>query len=685
MPPAPHSSPSAERRASLPAQRALTASRAWTSLPFASHPPSPSFLSQIFDEVWSQFTKLGQFTAAGSGPAGLAEAAAGEFETPQADSTRVLVLGATGRVGRVLVRKLLLRGYSVTALVRPLPGRDARAGLPDAVRVVSGSLTSPAAVREAVAGADKVVFCARASRASASALRSVDADGVATVAAALQDVRNSVALASTTRAPSAKLALAGKKEFSAGAWAVDNAGPDPDAPFAASTRVSVATGDRASLGVNGRGCLVFEGAMYSRGGYAQAGMSLLEVGGVGAEANGPGHALPSSAADGGSELEVEAGGGGVATLVKVAAPTPAPAAARAPSLAGTEGLVVRMSGDGNAYTVVVQTAAGTQHGARLVVGRGFDNHRLPWAAFRPLNPLSAIGGSSAGSTAVLDPATIARVGIRFATPAIADNPNATIADAIPRANGRASGPTSTSSSSANAFCLEVNRIKALPGGAEPDFILLSCASGAVPSSVAASEWVASEAAAAAATASEEARASAAARLAAAKTAAAQALASADEEDEWEGEWGATAAAAEADAMPDPEAAAADSGAAAAAASALAASERVLYAKRAGEAALRRSGLGYVICRPGALLDETGGYKALVFDQGNRIAQPISAADVADVLLKSLHDPAARNKAFEVCYEATPEGGLAQYELVAHVRDKATNYLTPALAVLEKNT
>jgi uncharacterized protein YbjT (DUF2867 family) len=132
-------------------------------------------------------------------------------------------------------------------------------------------------------------------------------------------------------------------------------------------------------------------------------------------------------------------------------------------------------------------------------------------------------------------------------------------------------------------------------------------------------------------------------------------------------------------------AAADAGASAAAAAALAASERVLVAKRAGEACLRRSGLGYVICRPGALLDETGGYKALVFDQGNRIAQPISAADVADVLLKSLHDPAARNKAFEVCYEATPEGGLAQYELVAHVRDKATNYLTPALAVLEKNT
>lgn len=36
-----------------------------------------------------------------------------EYESPDAPSTTVLVTGATGRVGRVLVRKLLLRGYKV--------------------------------------------------------------------------------------------------------------------------------------------------------------------------------------------------------------------------------------------------------------------------------------------------------------------------------------------------------------------------------------------------------------------------------------------------------------------------------------------------------------------------------------------------------------------------------------------
>jgi short-subunit dehydrogenase len=36
-----------------------------------------------------------------------------EFTIPDAAFTTVLVAGATGKVGRILVRKLLLRGYTV--------------------------------------------------------------------------------------------------------------------------------------------------------------------------------------------------------------------------------------------------------------------------------------------------------------------------------------------------------------------------------------------------------------------------------------------------------------------------------------------------------------------------------------------------------------------------------------------
>ncbi|KAD4889456.1 hypothetical protein E3N88_21529 [Mikania micrantha] len=114
-------------------------------------------------------------------------------------------------------------------------------------------------------------------------------------------------------------------------------------------------------------------------------------------------------------------------------------------------------------------------------------------------------------------------------------------------------------------------------------------------------------------------------------------------------------------------------------------EQVLRAKKAGEDSLRRSGLGYTIIRPGPLMEEPGGQRALIFDQGNRISQGISCADVADICVKALHDSTARNKSFDVCYEYVAEPGKELYELVAHLPDKANNYLTPALSALIKNT
>jgi uncharacterized protein YbjT (DUF2867 family) len=113
--------------------------------------------------------------------------------------------------------------------------------------------------------------------------------------------------------------------------------------------------------------------------------------------------------------------------------------------------------------------------------------------------------------------------------------------------------------------------------------------------------------------------------------------------------------------------------------------KMVAAKRRGEDVLRASGLGYTVVRPGPLREEPGGYRALVFDQGNRISHAISCADVADVALKALHDGAARNKTFEVCSEVAAEPGQAAYELVAHLPDRSNNYLTPALVTLEKNT
>lgn len=116
-----------------------------------------------------------------------------------------------------------------------------------------------------------------------------------------------------------------------------------------------------------------------------------------------------------------------------------------------------------------------------------------------------------------------------------------------------------------------------------------------------------------------------------------------------------------------------------------AKEKVMSFKRAGENALRNSGLGYTIIRPGALIEEPGGQKALIFDQGERITQGISYADVADLCVEALFDPSAFNKSFDVCYEYT--SNEAAYELVARVQstNRSLNYLAPALQTLEKNT
>jgi putative NADH-flavin reductase len=63
---------------------------------------------------------------------------------------RLLVVGAAGRTGRLVVEQGAARGHRVTALARrPVPGAHA---------VVVGDATDPAVLREAVPGQDAVVM-----------------------------------------------------------------------------------------------------------------------------------------------------------------------------------------------------------------------------------------------------------------------------------------------------------------------------------------------------------------------------------------------------------------------------------------------------------------------------------------------------------------------------------------------
>ncbi len=117
----------------------------------------------VLDNLWEQFASITsptrslpvteEYSSAGEGLT--------EFETPQAAFTTVLVVGATGRIGRVLLRKLLLRGYRVKALIRPAvtesEDEDQRlSGIPQSVEVVYGDVTDYASCRAAAEGVDKV-------------------------------------------------------------------------------------------------------------------------------------------------------------------------------------------------------------------------------------------------------------------------------------------------------------------------------------------------------------------------------------------------------------------------------------------------------------------------------------------------------------------------------------------------
>ena len=100
--------------------------------------------------------------------------------------SRIAVTGASGFIGTVVTRRLLARGYRVSALTR---SSAARRGLQcDGAEVVSGSLADPGALRRLVETADAVVHCAGAVRGrSYGAFANVNVQGAQNLLAALGD------------------------------------------------------------------------------------------------------------------------------------------------------------------------------------------------------------------------------------------------------------------------------------------------------------------------------------------------------------------------------------------------------------------------------------------------------------------------------------------------------------------
>ena len=100
---------------------------------------------------------------------------------------QVLVVGATGSIGRLVVDEALRAGHAVRALVRD-PARAA--ALPAGARradVVQGDLTCPESLAKAVDGIDAIVFTHGSDGGGKTGSEQVDYGGVRNVLAALRD------------------------------------------------------------------------------------------------------------------------------------------------------------------------------------------------------------------------------------------------------------------------------------------------------------------------------------------------------------------------------------------------------------------------------------------------------------------------------------------------------------------
>ena len=94
----------------------------------------------------------------------------------------VLVVGATGSIGCLVVEEALRQGHTVRALVRA-PGKARR--LPPKAQVVRGDVTRPDTLPAAVDGVDAVVFTLGSDGAGKVGAESVDYGGVRNVLGAL--------------------------------------------------------------------------------------------------------------------------------------------------------------------------------------------------------------------------------------------------------------------------------------------------------------------------------------------------------------------------------------------------------------------------------------------------------------------------------------------------------------------
>eukprot|EP00256_Glycine_max_P063295 XP_014633076.1 uncharacterized protein LOC100811347 isoform X4 [Glycine max] len=316
---------------------------------------------QLFDEVWRKFSGLGQISGTIRSDDQEAldallvrEGPMCEFAIPGAQNTTVLVVGATSRIGRIVVRKLMLRGYAVKALVRRAD-QEVVELLPRSVEIVIGDVGDPATVKAAVEGCNKIIYCATARSAITGDLFRVDHRGVSNLTKAFQDHNNKLAQSRAGKSSKSKLLIAKFKSASSlNGWQVRQGTYFQDV---------VATkydgGMDAKFEFNENGDAVFSGYVFNRGGYVELSKKL---------------SLPLGY-----------------------------------TLDRYEGLVLSVGGNGRSYVLILEAGPSADpsqsrlYFARISTKVGFCRVRVPFSSFRPVKP----------DDPVLDPFLVHTLKIRF--------------------------------------------------------------------------------------------------------------------------------------------------------------------------------------------------------------------------------------------------------------------------------
>lgn len=536
----------------------------------------------------------------------------------------VLVIGAAGRTGRIIVRKLVLQGFRVAVLVRSLSTETLNL-LGSGVSYSYGDMTDYRTLLDAMEDVDRVIFAADAED------EETELSGLSQVLRSFQDTRTFM----YGDAEATKLSLLKmRRDTDFNRWRVEDSSEEIAYRLASAgigPKPSVAYWKRSPTGAHKNG--IFVGRVfdtYLGSAAVSCALSGLLIGGEASPAlaaavnarleqqqrlDTPPGAQQQRLQLGGSAQEraalagISSAGGGVgdaagadpgaalafeADAAQLDRAASAMAAAEVPlDLAEYSGLLIRAIGDGNVYTAVLRTREHSidgleYHSDFTLQSTYFKTVRLPFSNFVPVR-----GGRPVQGAPELDRHAIVGLALAF----------------YPQRNN----PAETT----GEFYLSLANIKTYRKRDEPEIVYISDAGvGALPPLPSVKDVAGAVAGKASVAEAAEAAAAAASAAAASAT---------------------TAAAAGGGSVADEEMSSEE-----------AARMRRVQTKRKGEALLRASGLTYFIVRATELDDRPRGSRRLVFTQGDDpVEGSVSRTDVAEVAVRSLLDPRACNVACAV--------------------------------------